>query len=128
MSTTSTSPLSAGVQQLYNQGVLPSGVSTTTLSKASTSQLNQLARLTVANQETSILFGSSSYADSSALSTTATNNALLQEINPISSFSSSTSDPLTTAVDNALLSQGNTAASHFLPPPTTTGSKINVLG
>jgi len=128
MSTTSTSALSSGVQQLYNQGVLPSSVSTSTLSQASPSQLNTLARLNIANQQASVLFGSSAYTDSAALSTVATSNALAQEVNPLSNSDNSTPDPLTAAVNNALEAQGNAAANQFLPPVTTTGSKINVLG
>jgi hypothetical protein len=126
MSTTSVNPLSAGVQQLYNQGLLPSNLSPATLSKFSVNQINQLAKLSVANQDISALFQTAS--DSSALSTTATSNALLQEINPISTSNANTPDPLTTAVTNALLANGNAAASKFLPPVSTTGHNINVVG
>jgi hypothetical protein len=127
MSTSNVNSLSAGVQQLYNQGLLPSSLSTAAISKFTPNQINQLARLSVASQDINALFQTAS--DSTSLSTVATSNALIQEINPLSNSNANTPDPLTTAVDNALLTPGNNAASSFLPPTTTTtGSKINVLG
>ncbi len=128
MSNTSTSPLSAGVQQIYNAGLLPSSLSTSTLKGASASQLNKIASSTIASQEVSALLGGG--GDSASLSSTAT-NALLQEINPSStgSSSSSTTDPLTAAVENALTSSLNAAVKKFDAPSTTqTGSNINLVG
>jgi len=127
MSTTTTSPLSAGVQQLYNAGLLPSSLSSSTLNGASASQLNRIANSTIAGEEVSALLGGA--GDSANLSSTAT-NALLQAINPSSTSStSSTFDLLTAAVDNALTSSLNAAVSKFASPnPTQTGSNVNVVG
>src|ERR1700722_17630307 len=98
MSTTPTSSLSAGVQQLYNDGLLPSGASASTLKGASASQLNKMAASSIALQEEGTLLGTgSSSSDTASLSSTAT-NALLQEINPTSTSSSTSTDPLTAAV------------------------------
>ena len=124
----STSALSAGVQQLYNDGLIPSSLSTSTTQGASANQLNQIAGLTIASQESAALFGTGS--DSASLSSTAT-NALLQEINPTntSSTTSSTTDPLTAAVNSALTAKLNAAVNQFEPSAsTTTGSNINVVG
>jgi hypothetical protein len=125
MSSPSVNTLSAGVQQLYNQGLLPSSLSTTALNHSSASQLNQLASNSISTQETATLLGLNS--DSSSLSSTAT-NSLLQEINPTTTSSSTTTDPLTAAVDSSILAAGTAAADKFLPQSSTTGSQINVLG
>ncbi len=130
MSSTSASSLSAGVQQLCNDGLLPSSLASSTLNGASASQLNKIASSTIAGQEVSALLGtgSSSTSDSASLSSAAT-NALLQEINPSSANNSSTTDPLTAAVDNALTSNINAAVNQFDPSSSTTnGSNINVVG
>ena len=125
MSSPSINTLSAGVQQLYNQGLLPSSLSTTALNNSSAGQLNQLANTTIATQETATLLGLNS--DTSSLSSTAT-NALLQEINPTTTSSSNTTDPLTAAVDSSILAAGTAAADKFLPQSSTNGSQINVVG
>ncbi len=112
MSTTSTSSLSAGVQDLYNQGFLPSSASSGLLQGASSSQISQLANSSIASQEVDAMFGLTS--DTSSLSTTA--------------LGTLTTDPLTAAVDNSILAPGTAAANQFLPQSsTTTGSTINVL-
>ncbi len=127
MSTTSISPLSAGVQQLYNQGLLPTSLNKSVLNGASASQLGQLANASIASQENATLLGyGSSSTDTATLSATAS-NALLQEINPSSNAASGT-DPLTQAVNNALTSNLNTAVSEFLPQNFSTSSgQINLL-
>jgi hypothetical protein len=125
MSSPSINTLSAGVQQLYNQGLLPSSLSTTALNNSSAGQLNQLANTSIATQETATLLGLNS--DTSSLSSTAT-NALLQEINPTTTSSSNTTDPLTAAVDSSILAAGTAAADKFLPQSSTNGSQINVVG
>ncbi len=103
----SVSSLSAGVQQLYNDGLLPSGVNPSTLNGASAAQLNKMASSSMALQEVGTLFGT----DTASLSSAA-----------------SAPDPLTAAVDNLLTSSLNAAAKQFLPPSsTTTGSNINLL-
>jgi hypothetical protein len=100
----STPALSAGIQQLYNKGLLPSNVSTSVLSGASPSQLNKLVSSSLALQETSTLFGSgSSSSDTADLSSTAT-------------------DSLTQAVDNALTANGEAAAAQFLPQSSSAAS------
>ena len=125
MSSPSINTLSAGVQQLYNQGLLPSSLNTTALNNSSAGQLNQLANTSIATQETATLLGLNS--DTSSLSSTAT-NALLQEINPTTTSSSNTTDPLTAAVDSSILAAGTAAADKFLPQSSTNGSQINVVG
>lgn len=130
MSSTSTGSLSAGVQQLYNDGLLPSSLAASTLNGASAEQLSKIAGSTIAGQEVTALLGAStSNTDSASLSSTAT-NALLQKINPTSNTSSSaTTDSLTAAVDNALTSSLNAAVSKFASPTSTTsGSNIDVVG
>jgi hypothetical protein len=129
MSSSPTSSLSAGVQQLYNDGLLPSNLSTSTLKNASAGQLNKIAASSIASQEVNVLLGGgSSVSDTASLSSTAT-NALLQEINPSSTTGSSTTDALTAAVNNALTSSLNAAVKKFAAPTsnTTTGSQINLL-
>ena len=127
MSTSTTGALASGVQQLYNDGLLPSSLNASTLNKASASQLNSMVGSTLALQQVgALLGGGSASSDSASLSSTAT-NALLQEI-PSSSATSAT-DPLTAAVDNALTSNLNAAVNKFEPTSSgTTGSTINVLG
>jgi hypothetical protein len=96
--------LSAGLQQLYNRGLLPSNVSTSVLNSASPAQLNKLVSSSLASQEAGTLLGfGSSSADSAYLSSTAT-------------------DSLTQAVDNALSNPGNAAAAEFLPQSSTTAN------
>ncbi len=134
MSSSSTSALAGGVQQLYNDGLL-SNVNPSTLNGASASQLNQIAGSSIALQIVGAIlgFGSDSSGDSASLSATAS-NALLQEINPSSTSSTSSNsnpstDPLTAAVDNALTSNINAAVNRFAPQSSSiTGSNINVLG
>jgi len=128
MSTSTTGALSSGVQQLYNDGLLPSSLNASTLNNASASQLNKIVGSTLALQQVNALFGTgTTSSDSASLSSTAT-NALLQEINP-STTTTSTIDPLTAAVDNALTSSINAAVSKFEPSSTsTTGSTVNVVG
>jgi hypothetical protein len=128
MSTASTGVLASGVQQLYNDGLLPASLNASTLNKASASQLNKIVSSTLSLQQVSTLLGTGiAPSDSASLSSTAT-NALLQEINP-SSTTSSTTDPLTAAVDNALTSSLNAAVNKFEPASSnTTGSTINVVG
>lgn len=128
MSTASTGVLASGVQQLYNDGLLPASLNASTLNKASASQLNKIVGSTLSLQQVSTLLGTGSApSDSASLSSTAT-NALLQEINP-SSTTSSTTDPLTAAVDNALTSSLTAAVNKFEPASSnTTGSTINVVG
>ena len=105
--------LSAGLQQLYNRGLLPSNVSTSVLNSASPTQLNKLVSSSLATQEAGTLLGfGSSSTDNAYLSSTAT-------------------DSLTQAVDNALSNPGNAAVAEFLPSssasnPTTSGL-INLL-
>ena len=128
MSTTTT--LSAGVQQIYNAGLLPSSLSTSTLGGATSGQLNKIVASTIASEQVSALWGMGSNSDTAGLSSTA-ENALLQEINPTStsSASSSTTDPLTAAVDNALTSSLNAAVNKFASPTTdATGTNVNVVG
>jgi hypothetical protein len=109
--------LSAGLQQLYNNGLLPSNLSTSVLNGATPIQLNSLVKSTLASQEASTLFGSgSSSTDTANLSSTAV-------------------DSLTQAVDNSLSASGDSAAAKYLPnssasPDTsaaTSGSLINLL-
>jgi hypothetical protein len=126
MSTTSVSPLSAGVQQLYNQGLLPTSLSNSVLNGASASQLSQLANTAIASEQNAALFGYGS--DSASLSSTAS-NALLQEINPSASSTTAGTDPLTQAVNNALTSNLDAAVNKFLPQSASTSSgQINLLG
>jgi hypothetical protein len=117
MSSSTTSALSAGVQQLYNAGLLPSHVSDSTLNRASSSQINKMTGSAIALQEVGELFGigGSSATDSVSLSSTAS--------------ASSGADPLTAAVDHALTSQINAAVNQFAPSTSapTTGSLINLL-
>jgi hypothetical protein len=129
MSSSSTAALSAGVQQLYNDGLLPSSLNASTLNGTSSAQLNKMASSSIELQQINALFGTGTSSDSSSLSSTAT-NALLQEINPSPTTStSSTLDPLTAAVDNALTSNINAAVNQFAPSSSTaTGSNINLLG
>jgi hypothetical protein len=114
MSSPGITTLSAGVQQLYNRGILPSNVGTSTLKNASTSQLNQLASTSVANQEIGTLLGFNN--DTATLSSAANN------------YLSNSNDPLTSAVNESLLAPGTAAADKFLPQNSTTGSQLNVLG
>jgi len=120
----------SGIQQLSNDGLLPSGVSQSVLNGASAGQLSQMVDSSIALQQVGALLGfgnSSSSGDTAALSSAAS-NALLQEINPSTTTSSSTTDPLTQAVNNQLTSSLNAAVSQFLPQtPATTGSQINLL-
>ena len=127
MSTTSISPLSAGVQQLYNRGLLPTSLNNSVLTDASAGQLGQLANASIASQENARLLGyGNASTDTATLSATAS-NALLQEINPSPNAASGT-DPLTQAVNNALTSNLNTAVSEFLPQNSSTSSgQINLL-
>ena len=113
MSATGVSALSAGVQQLYDRGFLPSGVSTNTIKSSSATQLNELAATTVASQEAAVLLGSGNLStDSASLSTTA----------------QSAADALTTAVNNQLTANLNAAVSQFLPKSGSIAGSINVLG
>jgi hypothetical protein len=116
-----------GVQQLQNDGLLPSTLDPSVLNQASPNQLNQLANSSIQLQQVNALFGTGSSAtDSVALSSTAT-NALLQEINP-SQGSSSVTDPLTQAVNNELTSSLDAAVNRFLPQDSAAnGSQINLL-
>jgi len=129
MSSSPTAALSSGVQQLYNDGLLPSSLNASTLNKASATQLNTIVGSGLALQQVSVLLGGgSSSSDSASLSSTAT-NALLQEINPSSTSTSTTTDPLTAAVDNALTASLNAAVNKFEPSSSTTnGSTINLVG
>lgn len=64
--------------------------------------------------------------DSATLSPTA--NALIQEINPTAT-TSTTTDPLTAAITNALTSNVKAAVTQFLPQDTpANGSQINLVG
>jgi hypothetical protein len=126
MSSTTTTALSAGAQQLFDHGLLPSSVPNSVLNSSSSTELSKLADSSIALQETAALFGFSSNSDSATLSSTAS-NALLQEINPTSSSTSAT-DPLTQAVNNELTSSLNAAVNKYLPQGgTTSGSQINLL-
>ena len=119
MSATNVSALSAGVQQLYSQGFLNQGLSTNVLKGASVSHCHRLANSTVANQESSTLLGLNS--DSSNLSPFATNY--------LANNNSSVTDPLTTALNEALLAPGNAAASKYLPQNSAnTGTQFSVVG
>lgn len=123
------SPLSSGVQTLYDEGIFQSSVSQTTLSKASASQVNQLAASSAALQQVNALFGNGTQ-DNVSLSSDAT-NALLQAINPPSAedSSSNASDYLTQAVSNALTNNINSAVNQFLPSTTSkSGTNVNVVG
>lgn len=105
----STPALSAGLQQLYNNGLLPSNVSTTVLNSASPSQLNKLVSSSLAMQEASALLGSgSSFTDTANLSSTAV-------------------DSLTQAVDNSLTANGDAAVAKFLPQTSATANTSNSL-
>lgn len=126
MSSSSASPLSAGAQQLYNNGLLPSSLNSSVLNSASAGQLNQLANSSVALQEIGTLFGLASPTDSATLSSTAS-NALLQEINPTSTDTLGT-DPLTQAVNHQLTSSLDAAVRKFLPQESATSGRINLLG
>jgi hypothetical protein len=116
-----------GIQQLSNDGLLPSSFNQSLLANASTSQLNQIAGSSIALQEVGSLLGfASASTDSASLSSTAS-NALLQEINPSVTTSSST-DPLTQAVNDELTASLNAASAKFLPQNSpATGSQINLL-
>lgn len=119
----------SGIQQLSNAGLLPSSLSQSVLNQASPTQLNQMVGSGVALQEINTLFGlGSTSTDSATLSPTA--SALIQEINPTATTSttSTSTNPLTAAVDNELTSSLNAAVSKFLPQNTSTnGSQINLL-
>ena len=128
MSSSSVNPLSAGVQQLYNSGLLPTSLNNSVLNNAQAGQLSQLANSSVALQEVNSLFGLGSTSTDSATLSSAASNALLQEINPASTSSSSATDLLTQAVDNALTSSVNAAVQKFLLPASNTSGQINLLG
>ena len=126
MSTSTTSPLSGGVQQLYKDGLLPSNLSASTLNSASASQLNKIAGSAIALQEVGTIlgFGSGTTAtDSATLSPTAANSLLSNSI---------ATSTLTAAVDNALTYKINAAVNQFDQTNSSTssasGSQINVLG
>lgn len=122
---TSVSPLSAGVQQLYDRGLLPVSLNNSILNGASSGELSQLANSAINSQENAAFFGYGS--DNATLSSTAS-NALLQEINP-SSTPTTGPDPLTQAVNNALTSNLDAAVSKFLPQSSSNSTgQINVLG
>jgi len=110
MSSISVSPLSAGTQQLYNQGLIPTNLPNSVLNNASSGDLSQLASTSIALEQSATLLGitPTSNTDSVALSSAAT-------------------DPLTQAVTNALTTNLNAAVSKFLPQESTTGSQINLL-
>jgi hypothetical protein len=111
MSSISANPLSsAGTQQLYNQGLLPTSLSNSVLNNASSSDLSQLANTSIALQQTGTLLGFTP--------TTSTDSVAL---------SSAATDPLTQAVTNALTSNLNQAVAQFLPQESTTGSQINLV-
>jgi hypothetical protein len=114
MSSSSVSPLSSGVQDLYNSGLLASSVSTNLLSSSSAGQLNQLASSSIALAQIGTLldFGTASN-DSATLSSTAT-------------------DALAQAVNNELTSSLDAAVSKFLPQTSSSsessgGSNINLV-
>jgi hypothetical protein len=117
----------SGIQQLSNAGLLPSSVNQSVLNQASPTQLNQMVGSGVALQEVNTLFGlGTSSTDSTSLSPTA--SALIQEINPTATTSTSSTNPLTQAVSNELTSSLNAAVNQFLPQNTSTnGSNINLL-
>jgi hypothetical protein len=117
----------SGIQQLSNAGLLPSSLSQSVLNQASASQLNQMVGSGVALEEVNTLFGlGSSATDSATLSPTA--SALIQEINPTATTSTTSTDPLTQAVNNELTSSLNAAVSQFLPQNSSVnGSQINLL-
>jgi hypothetical protein len=130
MSVSPTSSLSAGVQQVLNAGLLPANLNASTLNGASAAQLNQLAKSATALQQVGTLLGFGTASTDSATLSSAANNALLQEINPpATSAASSTTDPLTAAVDNALTYTSNAAVNQFAPASSAaTGTQINLLG
>ena len=125
MATASVNALSAGVQQLYKSGLLPTALKTVNLTAR---QLNALASSSISSQEVSQLFGSG-ISDSVSLSSAAT-NALLQEINPSASATVAGGDPLSLAVSAALTSSVNAAAAKFLPQGGvgSSGGGINLVG
>ena len=123
MSLTNTSSLAAGVQQLYNDGLLPSSLNISTLNSASTGQLNSIAGSTIALQELGVILGSSSSSSTDSVSlSSAASVALLQE----STSSGSSTDLLTAAVNNALTSRLDAAVDKF--SPSSSGGTVNLLG
>ncbi len=113
MSTSINPPLSNGVQDLYNAGLLPSTVGLQVLNGASGAtslQVTKLASSTLALQEAAALFSpsTSTTSDTATLSTTA-------------------NDALNQAVSNELTAAGNAAASKFLPAATPASTPISVL-
>ena len=109
------SSLSAGVQTLYNKGLLPSNVNTSVLSGSTPTQLNQLVGSSVELQEVGTLLGTSSSSSSSSSTDSAT-------------LSSTATDALTEAVNNELTANLTAAANKFLPQSTSSsGSQINLL-
>jgi hypothetical protein len=126
MSTSSVNTLSAGIQKLYSSGLLPSNLNTNVLSSSTPDQISQLANAAVSSQQTAVLLGYGS-ADSVTLSSAA-NNSLLQQTDPLFQASlASSSDLLTEALDNALTANGNAAAEKFLPQSNPIGTSINLL-
>jgi hypothetical protein len=120
--------LSAGLQQVYNSGLLPSGLNTSILKSSSASQLNQLASTAVSLQQIGVLLGYGSSSSDSATLSSAANNSLALEGDLQSTTSATGTDPLTVAVNNALTSSLNAAADKFLPQNNSAGSSINLLG
>lgn len=129
MAATPITALSSGVQTLYNSGLLPDSLTQTQLASTSAAQLNQLAASSLALQQSSVLFGNGTAADSVNLSSNAT-NALLQQINPSGDYADSTpssADYLTQAVNNQLTNNIDSAVNKFLPATTTTATNVNVV-
>ncbi len=126
MSTSNVNALSAGIQQLYSSGLLPSNLNTNVLSGSTPGQIGQLANAAVASQQAAVLLGYGT-SDSASLSSAA-NNALLQQTDPLFQASvASANSALTEAVDNALTANSNAAAEKFLPQSNSTGTEINLL-
>jgi hypothetical protein len=110
MSSISVNPLSAGTQQLYDKGLIPTSLPNSVLNNASSGALSRLANTSIALQQTATLLGITPTANTDSVA-----------------LSSATTDSLTQAVTNALTSNLNQAAAQFLPQESTKGSQINLV-
>ncbi len=122
MSTTPSS-LSAGVQALYNAGLLPSNLTQSELQNASPAQLTQLSISNAEAQASSALFGDTGLAvgDSVALSPNA-ESMLLGAADPAAGTTSSVStDPILAALASSQLNTSD-AALAGVNSPTVAGT------
>jgi hypothetical protein len=123
MSTAPTS-LSAGMQALYNSGLLPSNLTSAELQNASSSELAQISISSAEAEASAALFGdsASSNGDSVALSPSVEAMLLGTKSSAAESTSSASTDPILEALEASQMNAGDAALTGATSvPPNGTG-------